>query len=300
MRATEWPASPRPPVRLLLQWGVSALREAGIETARLDAEVLLADVLGCSRAQLFARFHDSVGRREVAAYRGLVVRRARGEPVAYILGRREFYGRAFYVDRRVLIPRPETELLVERALTLLEGRPRPLVADIGTGSGAIAVTLAAERPDLRVIATDVSAGALEVARLNAERHGVADRVDLRLGHLLEPLDEPVDLIGANLPYVGTEEAKRLPRDVVQYEPHEALFAGPEGLALIRELFASLQPTHLKPGGAVLLEVGYGHGREVVNLACQQWPQANVRLHKDLAGIERVVEINFLSPATGEV
>lgn len=293
MRIAEWPTGPRPPVHALLRWGVATLEAAGVETARLDAEVLLAAVLGCSRAQLLARLHDSVGRREAVAYRGLIARRAQGEPVAYILGRREFYGREFFVDRRVLIPRPETELLVERALALLEGRSNPLVADIGTGSGAIAVTLAAERPDARVIATDISAGALEVARLNAERHGVIDRVEFRQGHLLEPLDEPVDLICANLPYVGTNEAGVLPRDVVQYEPHEALFAGPEGLLLIRELLFSLQPPHLRPGGAVLLEVGYGHGEEVVKLARQRWPEADVRLHRDLAGIERVVEIREL-------
>ncbi len=274
----------------LLRWGTDQLRAAGVEAPRLDAEVLLADVLGWTRAQLLAREELPMPPCREALYREHVARRARGEPVAYILGRREFYGREFTVNRHVLIPRPETELLVELALAHLAGRPGALAADIGTGSGAIAVTLAAECPDVRVIATDISADALDVARRNAVRHGVADRVQFRLGHLLAPLDVPVYVLCANLPYVGTDEAPLLPRDVIAYEPHTALFAGREGFTLIHELITSLTPDHVERGGTVLLEVGYGHGRRVAELASRRWPRATVRLHKDLAGHDRVVEI----------
>ncbi|MDQ7030909.1 MAG: peptide chain release factor N(5)-glutamine methyltransferase [Ardenticatenia bacterium] len=274
----------------LLRWGKAQLQAAGVETARLDAELLLGAVLDITRAQLLARIDQTVGTHQTHAYQELVARRADGEPVAYILGRREFYGREFIVDPRVLIPRPETELVVELALAHLTKRPSALVADIGTGSGAIAVTLAAERPDVRVIATDISPDALDVARLNARRHGVADRVDFRLGHLLDPVDVTADVLCANLPYVGTDEAHLLPRDVLVYEPHEALFAGRDGLTLLRELLTSLTSAHVRRGGVVLLEVGYGHGQAVVQLACQRWPREHVHLHKDLAGFDRVVEI----------
>lgn len=278
------------PLHEVLGWGVKTLGDANVDTPRLDAEVLLGAALGVSRAQLLARLHESLGRTERIAYRGLILRRARGEPVAYILGYKEFYGRRFEVDRRVLIPRPETELLVDRALDLLDGRTDPIMADVGTGSGIIAVTLAAERPNLRVIATDESSGALDVARSNAERHDVADRITFLQGSLLDPVDTPVDLVAANLPYVGTEEADLLPSDVVDYEPHEALFAGPDGLDLIRNLLAQVDPSRVQPDGVLLLEIGYGHSAEVVDRARDHFPEARVEVHQDLAGFDRLIEI----------
>ncbi|RME10565.1 MAG: peptide chain release factor N(5)-glutamine methyltransferase [Ardenticatenia bacterium] len=279
-------------VREALQWGAGRLQHAST-TPRLDAEVLLADVLGVSRAGLIARLHDTLARDAFKAFQGRIARRERGEPVAYIVGRKAFYGRDFLVDARVLIPRPETELLVERALARLADVPAPRIADIGTGSGCIAVTLAAERPDAHLIATDISEGALAVARANAERHGVADRVDFRRGSLLEPLDAPVHLIVANLPYVGTDEMEILAPDVATYEPHVALFAGPDGLALIRDLLAQVSPAVLLPGGALLLEIGYAQGDAVARLVRERWPHAQVVLHRDLAGLNRVVEISDL-------
>nr|WP_290668093.1 peptide chain release factor N(5)-glutamine methyltransferase [Ardenticatena sp.] len=286
-------------VREALQWGTERLRTAST-TPRLDAEVLLADVMGVSRAGLIARLHATLTREAFKAFQGRIARREQGEPVAYILGRKAFYGRDFLVDARVLIPRPETELLVERALARLAKMPTPRIADIGTGSGCIAVTLAAERPDATVIAIDVSEGALAVARANAERHGVAGRVTFRRGSLLEPLDTPVHLIAANLPYVGTNEMDVLAPSVATYEPHVALFAGPDGLALIRELLAQVSPTLLLPGGAVLLEIGYAQGEVVAQMARQRWPQAQVVVHRDLAGLDRVVEItNIPSSTQGE-
>ncbi len=224
------------PLHEMLRWGMAELEGAEIPTAKLDAEVLLGAVLGLTRAQVLARSHTMMRRPERGHFAALIQRRKRGEPVAYILGRTEFYGRDFLVDRRVLIPRPETEELVDRCLDALDerqGSEPARVADIGTGSGAIAVTLAAERPDLTLLATDNSRAALAVALENARQHAVAERIDFREGSLLEPLAglPPFDLIVANLPYVGTNEIELLDRDVREYEPHEALFAGDEGLDL---------------------------------------------------------------------
>lgn len=280
------------PLREVLHWGTTTLAEAGLDMPRLDAEVLLAVVLDCSRAQVLARLHEPLGRTNRIAYRGLILRRAQGEPVAYITGRKEFYGREFVVNRRVLIPRPETELLVERALAVLSGLENPLIADVGTGSGNIAITLAAERSDLRAIAIDVSAGALAVARENAERHDVADRITFLHDTLLTGLKSRVDLITANLPYVGCEEAGQLPRDVIDYEPHQALFAGDDGLSLIRGLFDQIEPARLAPAGTMLLEIGYGHGAAVVELAERRFPNGDIRLYQDPAGYDRLVEIHI--------
>lgn len=278
------------PIRDVLQWGVSTLQDAAVDTARLDAEVLLATALGVSRTQLIARLRDSVGRTERIAYRGLILRRARGEPVAYIVGHKDFYGRRFQVDRRVLIPRPETELLVERAVDLLAGHTNPTSADIGTGSGIIAVTLAAERPDVHIVAIDTSAGALEVAKSNANRHDVSDRITFLQGNLLEPIEDPVDLIAANLPYVGTEET--VPLGLTDYEPHDALFAGTDGLDLIRALLDQVGPDVLAPAGTMLLEIGNTHGETVAGYARERLPDATVTVHPDLAGHDRLVEVRL--------
>lgn len=278
------------PIRDVLQWGITTLQDAGVDTARLDAEVLLATVLGVTRAQLIARLRDSVGRTERIAYRGLILRRTRGEPVAYIVGHKDFYGRRFHVDRRVLIPRPETELLVERALDVLVGRTDPTIADVGTGSGIIAVTLAAERSDLHAIAIDSSAGALEVARTNAKTHDVSDRITFLQGNLLEPLHRPVDLIAANLPYVGTEES--VPHGIIAYEPHDALFAGTDGLDLIRALLDQVGPDVLASTGTVLLEIGNTHGETVADYARECLSDATVTVHLDLAGHDRLVEVQL--------
>ncbi|MDQ4076199.1 MAG: peptide chain release factor N(5)-glutamine methyltransferase [Chloroflexota bacterium] len=282
------------PLHEMLKWGTQELSDAGIPTARLDAEVLLGAVLGLSRAQVLARLHTTMRRHERGPFVALIHRRKRGEPVAYILGKKEFYGRDFMVDQRVLIPRPETEELVDRCLDTLEGIPAPRVADIGTGSGAIAVTLVAEHNDLVVVATDVSAEALSVARENARRYGVAGRIDFREGSLLEPLFDlpPFDLIVANLPYVGTDELELLEPDVREYEPYTALFAGPEGLDLFPAFFKQLRDnTVLKPEGVVLLEIGYAQGAALARLARSYFPEARtIAVHKDLAHHDRFVEL----------
>ena len=274
-------------LRVALAQAAARLEKANIEEARLDAEILLAHALGITRAQLHAHPQGQLSSAELANYRQLIERRARHEPVAYIVGHQEFYGLDLLVDSRVLIPRPETELLVEKAIET--SQRQSVVADVGTGSGAIAVSLAIHLPQVLVYATDASAGALEVAARNCRRHGVEDRVHLLLGHLLEPLPEPVDLTVANLPYVSQAEWAQLPPEINCYEPREALDGGLDGLDHIRRLLARAGE-YLRPQGAILLEIGATQGEAVVALARCHFPAARVEIARDYAGLDRVVMV----------
>ncbi len=258
-------------------------------TPRLDAELILSHLLGWPRARLLAERDHPVAPALFATFAGLVSRRANGEPVAYVVGHKEFYGLDFAVDRRVLVPRPETELLVERALAMARriavGRAGPLrIADIGTGSGAIAVALAVHLPDALIDAVDISPEALDVAQINVVRHGLTGRVRLLLGDLLCPLDAPVDLIVSNPPYTILAEVEP---NVYAYEPHLALEGGPDGTDLYRRLFAD-SPAKLRPGGALLCEIGSWQGECVAALARAAFPAADVQIAHDLAGHNRVV------------
>ncbi|MFN2225044.1 MAG: peptide chain release factor N(5)-glutamine methyltransferase [Anaerolineae bacterium] len=275
--------------RLALSQAAATLKGAGVDSPRLDAELLLAHTLEVNRAAVLARPDRRLTPKQLTRFRNLLARRAAREPLAYILGQREFFGLAFAVDPRVLIPRPETELLVEEALRLARARPAPLLADVGAGSGAIAVSLAVHLPRATVYALDDSAGALAVTAENARRHGVAERVHGLPGNLLAPLPEPVDLITANLPYVAAPEWDELAPEIRAYEPRSALDGGADGLGLIRGLLASAAP-HLRPGGALLVEIGAAQGPAVVALARQHFPEAGVELKKDYAGLDRLVII----------
>lgn len=259
------------------------------DTARLDAELLLAHALGWRRTQVLAEGHEELGQAQLASFQALVERRAARVPVAYLTGSKEFYGLELYVDQRVLVPRPETELLVERALEHARARQGTgplLIADVGTGSGCIAVALAANLPRARVYATDISPAALEVAARNAARHQVAGRVTLLQGDLLAPLPEPVDLLVSNPPYTILAEVDE---GVRQHEPHLALDGGPDGLDLYRRLLAAA-PAYVRSGGALLLEIGAWQGAAVAALARAHFPGADVLVHRDLAGRDRVVSI----------
>ncbi|HSO99392.1 MAG TPA: peptide chain release factor N(5)-glutamine methyltransferase [Solirubrobacteraceae bacterium] len=249
------------------------LRAAGCDTPRLDAELLLAEVLGVDRTRLLLDGERPLEAAVRARFELLLVRREAREPVAYILGRRWFRSIELIVDPRVLIPRPETELLVEAALELTRGCS---VLDIGTGSGAVALALAAERPDLRVRGVDLSPGAVEVAAANADRLRLP--VEFVAGDLLPPDCAP-DAVLANLPYVA--DRTELPPEIARYEPPEALFGGPDGLDVVRRLVAML-PESL---GFVALEVGEGQARAVAMLL---EGFERVQRLRDLAGIERVV------------
>lgn len=268
----------------LLQSATARLA-ASSTTARLDAELLLAHVLGCSRARLLAELQEQVRPEQAHRFAELVARRTSGEPVAYLVGRREFYGLDLLVDARALVPRPETELLVEQALQVAADLPANCrIADIGTGSGAIAIALASKLPAARIYATDLSAVALELARLNVARHGMQERVQLLQGDLTAPLPEDVDMIVSNPPYTIISD---IDANVRRYEPHLALDGGSDGLAVYRRLIGAAAG-RLRPGGAILLEIGSGQAAAVLELLRQAMPTAQLALYHDLAGHERVV------------
>ena len=278
-----------------LRWAVRTLAESGAtQTPDLDAAVLLGQVTGAPRATLLAYPERPLTDAASEAFTGLVRRRLAGEPVAYLTGHKEFMGLDFLTDARALIPRPETEHLVEAALATARARldrgETPVVADIGTGSGAIALAIAALEPRLpRVYATDLSAGALALAAENATRLNVATRVTLLEGDLLEPLPEPVDLLLAKLPYVAPREAGLLPPDVRRYEPELALYGAEDGLGHFRRLFATA-PGHLRPGAAVFLEFGYDQRQALEDLARASFPGARLRVVADYAGWDRLLLI----------
>jgi release factor glutamine methyltransferase len=256
-------------------------------TPRLDAEVLLAHVLGVTRASLLARAFDALSGEARAAFEAMALRRAAGEPVAYITGHREFYGLDVVVNRDVLVPRPETESVVDACLELLPADMPASFADIGTGSGAIAVAVASRRPLVRVFAVELSPQALSVARSNVERHGLSEQVVLLEGDLLSPLPGRVNVIAANLPYVSPGEASP---EVAIWEPHVAVFGGgADGMDLIAR-FLSDAPNYLAAGGAIVIETAYSQGALVSRAAKNAFPGADVEVRKDLAGYDRIVVI----------
>lgn len=262
------------------------LAQQNIDDTPLEAELLLRHVLEISRTQLYLELDRSLSPEQEEALAQSLQRRLSGEPVAYITGHREFYGLDFYVDHRVLIPRPESELLVEEALGLAQNHPLSTIAEVGTGSGAIAISLALSLPKIRIYASDISASALEVALINCRRHGVADRIYFLQGNMLEPLPEPVDLIIANLPYVRESELTG-----IRFEPRLALDGGRDGIEKIRQLCRQIGDK-LRPGGFLLLEVGQGQGRAVASMLSGLFPGGKIRLTADLSGIERVVSLSL--------
>lgn len=279
-------------LRDALQQGQHVVTQSG----RLDTQVLLEHVLGIDRATLYAYPEREMTAEQERRFLALIERRKQGEPIAYILGHEEFYGLDFLVDRRVLIPRPETEMLVETTLRIVREQLArgqvPLIADIGTGSGAIPITLAVEEPRLPFLyAVDISEDALAVAQLNCQRHHVEQRVRLLRGDLLAPLPEPVDILIANLPYVGTDEVDVMTTDVVDYEPHLALFSGTNGLDLLRRFLQEVRNTDkLKLHAVVLLEIGYQQREPLTTLLTSLLPQARVIFHKDYAGWDRMLQV----------
>ena len=275
-------------VRTLLSWGRRELLEAGVDTAELDAQLLLAEALRSDRTSVLASLSELVGPEQRHAYRELVRRRASREPLAYITGRREFWGRTFLVGPGVLVPRPETELLVERALELSEGRAGA-AADVGTGSGCIGITFALQRPRYEVYATDTSPAALDLARLNARGLGAAERVAFLLGDLLAPLPVPVDLVLANLPYVPSAEVDELEPEVRAWEPRGALDGGTDGLDLVRALLQQL-PGRVTPDATCLLEIDPRQYAALVGEIASSFPRGTVRALRDLSGRIRVAEV----------
>ncbi len=250
----------------LLTWTTDYLKRRGSESPRLDAEVMLAHVLDWQRVELYTHFTDEVPERPRGRYRDLVRRRCEGSPVAYLVGRKEFYSLAFEVSPAVLIPRPESEFVVVEFLSVTRGLEATRAVDVGTGSGCLAIACAVRNPGARFVAIDVSEEALAVARCNAAKHGVADRIDFRLGDRLEPAsgEEPFDVVLSNPPYIPTADIPGLEVGVRDYEPHLALDGGPDGLAMVRGLVEQSIPL-LKPGGHLILEIGTAQEKPVRGL-----------------------------------
>jgi release factor glutamine methyltransferase len=273
----------------LLSWTTEFLRRRGSESPRLDAEVMLAHVLEWQRVQLYTHFDEVIGEQPRERFRQLVRRRSEGSPVAYLVGRKEFYSLSLEVSPAVLIPRPETEFLVVEFLELFGAKANPRAVDVGTGSGCLAIACAHQHRSARFHATDASSQALAIARRNAERHQVADRIVFRRGDLLEPVasEEPFDAILSNPPYIPTDSIGTLEPGVRDYEPHLALDGGRDGLDLVKRLIAQA-PSLLRPGGYLLLEIGTAQEVPVGSLINATPELRLVRVIRDLRQHPRVV------------
>lgn len=269
-----------------------ALDDAGITEAPLEAELLLAEALDTDRTGLLAALADQLSDDSQQLLKSLVSRRMQREPLAYLRGRKEFYGLEFRVGPGVLIPRPETETLVEETIAVaarLESGQGTIIADVGTGSGIVAISLAILLPHSKMYATDISSTALSTARDNAGRHDVDARISFLDGDLLEALPERVDIVAANLPYLSTDTISELEPEIGLYEPREALDGGPDGLEVVRRLMRQASE-HLRPGGAMLLELDPWQMDAASQAALEALPEAAVRRVRDLAENDRVLVV----------
>jgi release factor glutamine methyltransferase len=275
-------------IREVLEWATQDFAGRGIDSPRLDAELLVAKALGMDRVGLYLDLNRPLVDDERGAIRPLVARRRGREPVAYILGHRDFYGRRFKVTPDVLIPRPDTETLVGHALECIPGDAACRVLDVGTGSGAIAVTIATERPMARVTATDISEAALIVASENAEALGVASRIRFERANLLNGAEQ-YDVIVSNPPYIARSEMAGLQAEVREHEPITALEAGEDGLDVVRALLTVAAPATAS-GAHLLIEVGVGQAASVVGLAAEHAAWELIAVYQDLNRIDRVVHL----------
>ena len=292
-----------PLIGAMLRDAIARLRSAGSELPRLDAEVLLGSVAGLDRAAIVAHPEWALDATAAAAFEAAVARRAQGEPVAYIRGLKEFRGLIFRVDARALIPRPETERLVELGVAAVVERiggaaagTRIRILDVGTGCGAVVVSMAAELRDrgllerTSLVATDLSSQALSLAAANCSGHGLAWTIRLVAADLVAPGEPPFDVILANLPYIPSAEVPRLPI-AASFEPREALDGGPDGLVVVRRLIARLGD-HVLPGGIAMLEIGADQGPAVIQAVAERIPEATVRIEADLSGSPRIAVVQM--------
>jgi release factor glutamine methyltransferase len=281
-------------IRQALRQAEANLASHGIDDARLEAEILLMHTLRVGRAQLYLELERELPPPLAEKFWHLVRRRSRHEPIAYILNSCEFFGLDFYVDPRVLIPRPESELLVEKALELALGRSNPsstAIAEVGTGSGAIAIAIATHLPGAEIYATDISPAALQVASINCRRHRVENRIRLLQGDMLQPLPEPIDLIIANPPYIRDSDLSLLQPEIRNFEPQIALAGGKEGLGRIKGLLTEVRDK-LHPRGSILIELGKGQAQAVLSLVEDLLTGSEAKFAADLGGIDRVLQITL--------
>lgn len=283
----------------LLDVAARTLADAGVEEPRAEARSLMTEVLRVSKAWLLAHPEAVISAEASHAFLEATARRARREPFAYVAGHREFFGLDLEVTPDTLIPRPETELLVELAAAaargLLDRKRRGLKAvDIGTGSGAVAIALAKLVPELHITAVDASAEALRIAARNARTHRLAARIDFQEGDLLSGVRGPLDLVVANLPYIPSGDIEGLMPEVSRFEPRSALDGGPEGTALIRRAVTEAVGL-VEPPAVLLFEIGEGQGPSIASLASEAFPGSEVRVHRDYAGLERIVEVKIGDP-----
>jgi release factor glutamine methyltransferase len=287
MRSAAAPDAPRTLLEAL-QRATAYLERKGIASPRLEAEVLLAHVLATTRLALYTGFDAPIGAPDMARYRDLLFRRATGTPTAYLVGEKEFWSIPLRVDPRVLIPRPDTEILVEEAAR----RGGRRILEIGTGSGAIAIAIAREIREAAIVATDLSEEALQVARENVARHGLEARIELRQGDLFDPVaGETFDLVVSNPPYVRHLDIPRLQPEIAYHEPRVALDGGEDGLAVLRRLTAGA-PAHLVPGGSLVCEFGAGLAGAVVALG-EAAGFSEIAVLRDLAGNERALAARWI-------
>lgn len=275
----------------LLDWTTIYFTNHKIDEPHLESEVLLAHALGIKRIQIYTMHDRVLSDEELAAFKKLILRRIKREPTAYIIGYRPFMSLDFDVTRDVLIPRPETEVLVEKAIDLIkENNSAPAsVLDIGTGSGAIAVSIAKYCPAANIVATDISQPALEVAASNAKKHGVAERTGFLQGDLFSPIEknQKFDIIVSNPPYISSSELEKLQPEITKYEPVRALDGGPDGLAYYRKI-ASMAHDYLTEKGHLLLETGMGQADSVIEMLRAASAYSSISKVRDLSGIDRVV------------
>jgi release factor glutamine methyltransferase len=271
----------------LLQATTAYFGKKGVEQPRLNIEHLLADTLGKKRIELYLEFDRSLSAQELEPLREKVRRRAEGEPLQHLLGHWDFFGRTFKIDHRALIPRPETELLIETLLgEFAKGdQSANRLVDVGTGSGVLAITLAVERPELEISAVDLSEDALALARENAVLLGVSDRITFHRSDLLDDLDGPFHWIVANLPYIPTADLSALQREV-KFDPALALDGGKDGLTIVKRLIESV-PGKLEPNGMIALELGQGQSQRVLGFLADQ-NYRDISIKKDYQGIERLL------------
>jgi release factor glutamine methyltransferase len=271
----------------LLDWTTEYFKKYNIEWPHLEAEILLAHSLKLKRIELYTNHERVLTKAELAEYKVLIQRRSKKEPIAYITGNQPFMSLDFKINRSVLIPRPETEKLVEITIDLVKNR-KFTIADIGTGSGVIAISLAKYLPEIKVIGIDTSPDAINLAQKNVEDHKLSDRCEFRKGNLFEPLKEKVDIIVSNPPYIPTKDIETLETDVKDWEPTQALDGGADGLDYIRKLI-DLSPDHLNPDSLLLIEIGYDQGEKVKLLAKNSGKYKEIEIIKDLNGKERILK-----------